>query len=224
MSRAARSRAALRRLGAAPLLAVVLAAVFAAPAQAHVQVTSTVAAPNDPVRFTVLVPGEREQTTRRIELKVPPGVLPFSFEDTPGWKRRAVEGPDGAVDRIVWTGRLAKDGFVRFSFLAGTPERPGVIAWKALQVYADGAVVRWIGAPGSEQPAPVTRIVAGAPRENAGGEGGDQAASGATAAPAVPAVRDTDHVDWVGRGLALAALFVGLAALVLVLRRTGGSR
>ena len=204
-----------RRIAAALALAVALLVVPAAAASAHIQVSPAAAAPNDPVRFTVLVPGEREQETRRVELRVPAGVLPFSFGDTPGWNRRIVPAADGSIERIVWTGHMAKDGFAEFSFLAGTPEHGGTIAWKALQVYSDGKVVRWIGAPGSESPAPTTRVAAGVPRQNAGGESGG-AEGGTPAAPAT-AARATapaaDGPDRLARGAALAGLLMGLAAL-----------
>ena len=69
---------------------------------------------------------------------------------------------------------------MRFAFLASTPEREGEIAWKAVQRYDDDTEVAWIDPPGSETPAPVTRISASAPRQNAGGEGAEAATEGAT--------------------------------------------
>jgi hypothetical protein len=97
------------------------------------------------------------------------------------------------------------------------PDRPGTLRWRALQTYADGAVVRWIGTPDSEHPAPVTRIVEGAAEQNAGGEG----AQGGAAVAEVPLTSrtapsasdgDTDGADWVARGLGIAALVaLGLA-------------
>lgn len=212
-------RSTRRRTGIALVLAGALLLAGASPASAHIQVTPAIAAPNDPVHFTVLVPGESDKETVKVQLKVPKDVLPFSYGTTPGWKRTLVEAPNGAVDRIVWTGRMAKDGFAEFSFLAGTPERPTTLTWKALQTYSDGQIVRWIGAPGSEQPAPVTRVVRGAAPQNAGGEG-SAAAAGTTAATPTPAAQGTrsGDIDWVARGLALAGLFAGLAAIVLALR------
>ena len=56
-----------------------------------------------------------------------------------------------------WRGRLATDGFVRFAFLASTPEQEGELVWKAVQRYDDGEEAAWIGPPDSDNPAPVTR-------------------------------------------------------------------
>jgi uncharacterized protein YcnI len=156
------------------LVAVVAAALFlggGAAAHAHVQVLPTVVAPLDAVKFSVIVPGESESQTVKVELQLPPDLLPFSWEVTPGWTREIVPGDDPlSLGTVVWTGRLPVDGFVEFSFLAGTPEQPGELSWRAIQTYADGSAVRWVGPPGSEEPAAVTVVSEDAPRQNAGGE------------------------------------------------------
>ena len=115
--------------------------VGSAVASGHIQVRPAVVAPGDAAEFTVLVPGERDPAwTTRVELKLPVGLLPFSYGETPGWKRSLIKASNGRVDRIIWTGRLAPDGFVVFSFLAGTPDQPGLLTWKA-------DVQRWRGVP-----------------------------------------------------------------------------
>jgi uncharacterized protein YcnI len=228
-----------RRGAAAVLTAAVAVAWTVSAADAHVQVSPSVVAPDDAVKFTVLVPGEREAETTSVALRMPAGLLPFSYEDTPGWTRRIVSASNGGVDQVIWTGRLPRDGFVEFSFLAGTPAHPGQLAWKALQTYSDGTVVRWIGPPDADDPAPVTEVVKGAPAQNAGGENASSAPPGsATATPAAPdaapaaAVATATAVmpaavmsdsgtggpDWVARGLGVAAL-LALGGLALELRR-----
>ena len=166
------------------------------------------------------MPGERDAHTVEVTLQVPKDVLPFSFEDPPGWKRTNQEAPDGSTGTVTWRGELAEDGFARFSFLASTPEQEGEIVWKALQRYDDGHVARWIGAPDSENPAAVTRITASAARENAGGEGaeaGEAAATPqATAAAAAPASDDDSPLPLV---LAIVAVVISAAALLMALRR-----
>lgn len=184
--------------------------LLAAPASAHIQVRPALAAPGDPVLWTVLVPSEQESGTRQVELAIPRDVLPFSYEAVPGWTRRVRANPDGSVASIVWRGRTPGDGLAAFRFLASTPERDGPIAWKAIQTYADGAVVRWIGSPRSDAPASITTISSSAARENAGGESGDGAAVGERPAAAAAG----DGPDWLARGLALAALLAGGLALL----------
>ncbi|MBS1678536.1 MAG: DUF1775 domain-containing protein [Actinobacteria bacterium] len=208
-----------RRVRSIVGLVAALAAILAPPAAAHIQVGPPVAAPGDAVRFSVLVPGERApHRTREVVLKVPVGVLPYSFGSTPGWQR-TTQAKRGAVATITWRGMAEPDGFVEFSFLAATPARTGSIAWKALQVYDDGEVVRWIGGPGSEDPAPLTTITADAPLQNAGGEGTDAGGAGEPGAPAASAEPTGGGSDSLDRGLAIIALVIAGAALGLALRR-----
>ena len=100
---------------------------------------------------------ESDAHTTEVALQIPKGVLPFSYEDQPGWRRTVENAADGSVGVVRWRGRLASDGFVRFAFLAGTPEQEGELVWKAVQRYDDGEEAAWIGAPDSDNPAPVTR-------------------------------------------------------------------
>ena len=83
---------------------------FAAPAGAHIQVRPTQAAPDDAVLFEVLVPDERQKATTKVEVAVPKDVLPFSFEDKPGWTRKNTLNPDGSIRTIVWRGRIGPGG------------------------------------------------------------------------------------------------------------------
>ena len=183
-------------------LALALAACIACAhhADAHVQITPTEAAPGDDVQFELLVPNEEAAHTIEVALRVPEGVLPFSYEREPGWHRQ-LDKRDGRVAVIRWHGDLARGAFVRFSFLASTPDREGELVWKTVQRYDDGAESEWIGAPGSEEPAPVTRLSASlAPRATEAAENEDG-----------------------GSGLALvlgaAGLVVAAAALFFALRR-----
>jgi len=214
MSRRCRARHALCVLA----LAAVAPALAVAPAAAHMQVRPAQAAPGDPVLWTVLVPSEEESGTRQLELAVPRGVLPFSYEHEAGWTRRLRTNADASVRAIVWRGRTSSDGLATFRFLASTPERAGAIAWKAIQTYRDDSIVRWIGSAGSDFPASITTVSTAVARENAGGEGGARAAPTPARPPTGP-----DGPDWVARGLALAAL-LAVAATVLGRRRERGPR
>lgn len=197
----------------------------AATASAHIQVSPIEAAPDDAVKFTILVPGERApKWTKKVVLKVPKGVLVYSFEATAGWTRHTVLAKDKSVDQIVWEGHLAPDGFVEFSFLGATPGKAGTLTWKALQYYDDGQVIRWIGPPSSEQPAPQTKLDPSVPVEDAGGEGAAKATSTPAAEPvaetAVAATTSSSgDTDWLARGVAIAALIAALATLGTVLFR-----
>jgi uncharacterized protein YcnI len=210
----------IARLGLGLVAFAVLLGGGTSTAAAHIQVAPTVAAPNDAVRFDFLVPGEKTNAqTTKVEVKVPSGVLPYSYADPPGWQRRLVKAPDNSVGRIAWTGRLAPDGFAEFSVLAATPPKPGTLRWKALQFYSDGEVARWIGSPQSDKPAPVTEIVDGAPLQNAGGEGpGGNAESEVTTQESEESASAPGD-DVTARALATAALALAVVALALAWRR-----
>jgi uncharacterized protein YcnI len=232
---AAVSTTTAHRAPALALIAVGLALATAAPAAAHVQVRPTAAAPDDAVLFEVLVPNERENRTVEVELAVPSGVLPFSYEDTPGWRRTLNLNPNQSIRSIVWRGSMASDGFTRFGFLASTPPREGEIAWKAVQTYDDGRKVRWIEPPDGEQPAAVTTVSEGAPRQDAGGEApgegsSGEASSGGAEAPAASepeamaeGSESSDSSDSTARWLAAGALAAALFSLGLIIVRRPGT-
>ncbi len=199
-----------------------IAGAFCAPAAAlaHVQVSPSVAAPNDSVRFEVLVPNERSAGTTSVSLKIPKGVLPFSFERTPGWTRTLQNASDGSISVVRWKGRLDSDGFVRFSFLASTPPTTGPIEWKAIQGYSDGKDSAWIGPANSDNPAPVTEISKSAPSLNAGGEGqGEQASNGSIDSGAKPSDGGGIRAETIALVLGIGALLLAAVALAVAIRR-----
>jgi len=202
------------------VVALLAAGAFPAAAKAHIQVTPPAVAPGDAVKFTVLVPGERDSETVKVELRMPRGLLPFSYADPAGWKRSLAKAPDGSVERVVWTGSAPSDGFTEFAFLAGTPDKAGELQFKALQTYADGTVVRWIGAADSDNPAAVVNVDASAAKQNAGGESGSDAAAPATdAATVASAPAGEGSSNTLPNILGAAGLALGLIALIVALRR-----
>ena len=237
----------------AAVVAALAAGALALPAAgaAHVQVSPGVAAPGDPTLFTLLVPNESDNPTVRVNLAIPDGVIPFSFEETAGWTRSEQLADDGSLDMVTWTGSLPAGGFVRFSLLARTPDEARDVAWPTLQHYADGTVVRWIGPPGSDEPAAVTTISPDAPRQNAGGEGGEPAPgatepSGGSTEPAgqttetvpgetsteqssmepaqteaAPVVIESGDGDSLALGLSILALALAAIAVVALITRRG---
>jgi uncharacterized protein YcnI len=210
------------RRGPLVLVAAIAGVLLTGAAAAHVQVLPAVVAPGDPTLFTVLVPNESDNPTVQVDLQVPAEVIPFGFEETPGWERSETAKPDGSLDVVTWKGSLPPGEFVRFSFLASPPEQEGTIEWPAVQTYADGSKVRWIGDEGSEEPAAVTAVSASAAAQNAGGEGEATATGSSTTAEAAPSSDggSDDTLAIVALAVGGAALVLGLAAVVLARRRT----
>ncbi len=208
-------------------VALVAAAALAAPAFAHVQVRPAEVAPDDPVLWTVMVPNEQRARTTSVEVQVPDGVTPFSYAEVPGWKRELVLAPDKSVGSIKWTGSLPSDGLGVFTFLASSPTGEGEIAWKAIQTYSNGDVVRWIGGPDSGEPASVTTVSSDVASQSAGGshaghdagepEGGDAPAGAADSGSSGSDDGSTATV------ISIVALVAALAALGLAFatRRRG---
>jgi periplasmic copper chaperone A len=202
--------------------AVVVAAVLAlAPAVgAHVTLQPSEAPAGGFTRLDVRVPTERDDaSTTKVVVQMPPGFLSVSNEPVPGWDTeltmRKLDKPveqfgeqvTEEVGRITFTAddasAIQPGQFQDFGLSLAVPEgKPGsMLTFKALQTYSNGEVVRWIGAPDSEEPAPQVELTA------AEEEG---APAPAAAQPAAPAGGGEDDD---GNGLAIVALVVGAAGL-----------
>jgi uncharacterized protein YcnI len=166
-----------RRIAAAVTVAGALAAP--AVAGAHVTVQPPTATPGAETVLAIRVPNERDDaSTVKLDVRLPPGFVSASWQSTPGWTVRAVkqklstpiqtdDGPiDEQISEIVWTAGSRKDGiqpgeFRDFPLSVLIPGKVGqTLTFKALQTYSNGTVVRWIGAPGADDPAPQVKLVA----------------------------------------------------------------
>ncbi|HVF52019.1 MAG TPA: YcnI family protein [Actinomycetota bacterium] len=162
----------MRKLLAACALAVV--ALTAAPAIAHVTVQPNEAPTGAFFKFNVRVPNERDDAgTTKVTVHFPENLIFVSFQPKAGWKRsvkmKKLDTPieafgakiDTVVDTVTWTGGMIKPGeFDEFGFSARVPEEAGTIEFHADQTYSSGEVVKWAGAPDSEEPAPLVSIIA----------------------------------------------------------------
>jgi hypothetical protein len=130
------------------------------------------------------------------------------------------------VREIVWTGsgaqgRIPPGQFLNFPIATEIPGKAGEeLTFKVLQYYDNGKVVRWIGGPGSDEPAPQIDVTA---------EGGVlQDVAGSETAPPKPAAEATagevagsssGSGDSASKGLGIAALIAGALGLL-----AGGGR
>jgi uncharacterized protein YcnI len=152
-------------------------------------------------------------------VQMPPGFADASYEPVPGWRAtiathklaKPIKADDGdllteELSTITFTATgkgLLPGQFQDFGLSLGLPDKPAgtKLTFKALQTYAGGKVVRWIGAPDTEHPAPQVTLVSA-------DTSGDQAA----AAPATTtATADDDGTD----GLTIVALIVGALGLLV---------
>ena len=127
------------------------------------------------------VPNERDNKgTTKVAVKMPPGFIFVSSERVPGWKaeiaKRPLDKPVEAfgekykeeVDTVTFTGDgkagvIRPDEFQDFGLSVGVPEgKPGSkLTFKATQTYEGGEVVRWIGPPDADEPAPQVTLLEG---------------------------------------------------------------
>jgi uncharacterized protein len=144
------------------------------------------------------------------------------------------DGPiDEQISEIVWTASGKKAGiqpgeFRDFTLSVLIPGRAGqTLTFKALQTYSNGTVVRWIGAPGSDEPAPQLKLTSATTSASGSDTGARrQANSQGAPAPAAAASDDSNGLSIVALVLGALGLVVGAVALV-VARRTasgGGAR
>ena len=203
-------------------LALIAMLALAAPASAsaHVTLQPEEAAAGDFTVLAVRVPNERDDSaTTKVAVQFPPGFVFASYQPVAGWSvdvsmeklAKPIEshGEEIAeqVSQMTWTADSAAAGiqpgqFVDFPISVQIPGAAGdSLTFKALQTYDDGEVVRWIGAPDSEEPAPQVAVTKG-------GEG-----HGAAASPAHSEGSDDDS-EGASKGLGIAALIVGALGLL----------
>lgn len=197
-------------------LIAVLALAVPASAGAHVTLQPEEAAAGDFTVLDVRVPNERDDAaTTKVDVQLPSGFVFASYQPVPGWSvqvksqklAQPVQTDDGQITsevrEMIWTADSEKSGvqpgqFQDFPISVQIPGAAGdALTFKALQTYDDGEVVRWIGAPESEHPAPQVAVTAG-------GEGhhGDAASEG------------SDDSDGASKGLGIAALVLGALGLL----------
>jgi periplasmic copper chaperone A len=218
-------------LGAA-LIAVL---ALAPTASAHVTLQPEEAPAGGFTRLDVRVPNERDDAgTTKVDVQFPPGFLFVSTEPVQGWDAevtmRKLDKPveqfgeqiTEEVGRVTFTAdsnanAIGPGEFRDFGLSAGVPDRAGsTLRFPAVQTYSSGEVVRWIGPPDSEEPAPQVALTAAEPEGGASEPAAQQ-----------PAAEGGDEDDGGSDTLAIIALIVGIAGLAaglaaLFLRR--GSR
>jgi periplasmic copper chaperone A len=147
-------------------LLVVIAAfglVVVAQAGAHAEITPKKVPAGGVSTFVLSVEGEENAPTTKIAMQLPPGMANLKPATTPGWQANL----GGRV--ITWTGGRIQQGKTgEFEITGQFPRSPGkTLKFPVVQTYGNGTVVRWIGAPSSQTPAPriqLTAAVAPPPR------------------------------------------------------------
>lgn len=155
--------------------AALAALALVAAAQAHVTVHPNALPAGGFTVIDIQVPNERDRaSTVRVDVRFPNGIYLASPAVVPGWTSRVITrrlprpveiepgfSVSSRVDRVVFSGgRIGPGRFLSFPVSIKAPAaKPGtLLTFKALQTYSNGEVVRWIGGPGSDEPAPQVLI------------------------------------------------------------------
>jgi uncharacterized protein YcnI len=206
------------------LLTVAGALLLVPAASAHITVNPNDVPADSFSRFAVRVPSERPSAdTTKIVLKLPLGLDFVSFQPKPGWTRsvtmaklaKPVTDDEGEtvterIATVTWEGgKIGPGEFDEFGISAHVPAKQGTLVFQALQTYSNGEVVRWIGAPDSDTPAPRVTVT---PKVS------EASATSATVAASAGSSEGGGR-DGLTLGLAIAGLVAGLAALAIALIR-----
>jgi periplasmic copper chaperone A len=195
--------------------------VLATAAGAHVTLQPEEVPAGGFTRLDVRVPTERPgASTTKLVVQFPPGFTTVSTEPVPGWTAKVStvklakpqvndegEKITDRVDTVTWTSAggqgIGPGQFQDFGLSLAVPDKAGsALTFKALQTYSNGEVVRWIGPPDSDEPAPQVKLTA------AEEEGGGAAPAAAQEAAS------SDGDDGGGSdALSIIALIVGAAGL-----------
>jgi uncharacterized protein YcnI len=241
-----------RRTIAAAGIAAGALLLTAAPAGAHVTVSSPSATQGGFGTLTFQVPNESDTaSTNRLEVNFPEDA-PLAFVSTkpvPGWtatvERRTLDEPldvhgsevTEVVSKITWEGgAIAPGQFEQFLVSAGPlPEDVDSLAFPTLQTYDDGEVSRWIeetpeGGEEPENPAPVLELAAA--EEGHGGDTAEEttdtepvAESESAAAELADVQDDADSAQTlaiVGIVVGALGLLAGIGGLALGRRKAAG--
>lgn len=199
-----------KRCAGATLVAVIGVSLLATPAWAHVTVhPGAVPAGSSDVELTFRVPNERDNANTVGVQVFFPSNLPLLTVDVlpvPGWSALVhmrtlstpVQTDDGPVSRVVtdisWTattGGVAPGQYEDFDVSVGKmPDKAGTVAFKALQTYSSGEIVRWIEIadaqdPDPDTPAPVLTLTRPRPITEAAGTGSSTSTAEALALAAL---------------------------------------
>ncbi|RKS75509.1 uncharacterized protein YcnI [Motilibacter peucedani] len=214
------ARSLLRGAGTAGA-ALLLVVAAAAPASAHVRVTSADASPGGYGVIVFRVPTESD-TASTVQLAVTlPADTPFASvaaQPVAGWTVSAPETPlprpvtaggftlTKAVQTVTWKAGtdagVAPGEFQQFALSVGPfPKGARSIAFPAVQTYSDGTVVHWDQrtTPGAEEPEDPAPVLALLPAATTADDGSTDGTARALAAA----------------GLVVAVLAAGLAGLSL---------
>jgi uncharacterized protein len=214
-----------------PMALLALALLAPAAASAHVTLQPNEAPEGAYTVLDIRVPNETDDaTTTKVAVQFPKGFGDVSYQAVPGWNVEVLhqklkvpiqtdDGPvtEGVKEVIFSGGKLAPGQFQDFPLSVQIPGNAGEeLTFKAVQAYDNGEVVRWIGAPESEHPAPQVLVT---PAKVPG-----QSTTVNNKSLSLTSSDSSDSGGSSDNGLAIAALVVAVIALLVGGAAVVGSR
>jgi uncharacterized protein len=221
----------IRKLVPAALLALSL--LVPAAADAHVTLQPNEAPEGAYTVLDVRVPNESDsENTTKVAVQFPEGFGDVSYQAVPGWKVEVIhqklkvpiqtdDGPvtEGVKEVIFSGGRLAPGQFRDFPLSVQVLGKAGeVLTFKAVQTY-EKEIVRWIGAPETEHPAPQVLVLP--PKEPGQSSTVNNKSLPLTSSGTSESGDSGGSSD---KGLAIAALVIAVIALLVGAAAVVGSR
>ena len=207
-----------------------------AAAQSHVSLhPNTLPAASNPT-LNVRVPNEETNANAvKVDMQVPPGFLDVTTQLPPGWTAQVIKTKlaqplktdtgtvTEQVSEVIWTARkgggIPPGSFLQFPILTAIPDGDTgqALTFKVVQTYSNGDVVRWIGPPSADKPAPTVNVTAkgGVLEDVAGTEAGPPPLSGGKSTATHVKSKAASH------RLGVIALIAGIAGLAVALVAAG---
>lgn len=201
----------MRRWSTVTLLTLAVTVGAAAPALAHVTVSTDDDSAGGFAKYTVRVPNERDDaSTTEVRLQLPEELEASRVQPLAGWTMELTEG-----ELVISGGSIAPGEFQEFNFQARNPEQSSALAFPAVQVYDSGEEVAWVGEPESDEPAPVVEIVAaGGEQEDPGGSSAQVAELRSQVEQLQAATQQADDPAAATDPLVMVALVLGVLGMV----------
>jgi uncharacterized protein YcnI len=208
----------MKKLLAFSVIFMFVFTLFAGVASAHVTVQPKETTQGTYEVFTVRVPSENEVVkTTKVEVKFPDTVNITRFEPKSGWSYEVQKDETEKITGVIWTTEgegLSPTEFIQFNMQGKVADDATEIVWKAYQTYADGSVVEWVGAEGSDSPASVTVV-------NPGDGTSEHGHGTATQTEAADEAVEKEGSSSLPLYLSIAGLIVALLALGIAFKKRG---
>ena len=143
------------------IVIILVTFVAMSSAAAHVTVWPQESKAGAYEKYVVRVPTEGKVATTSIELTLPPEATFISVGVADGHTYELKKAGDRVVG-VVWSMQIKPGEFAEFALMARNPKEGKQLVWKAIQQFADGTSVQWVGGQGDKRPASVTRLTEGA--------------------------------------------------------------